>query len=76
MPKVPTTEKPKPVDVLTSLTEQVLAFRYADKTLTLADMARVVSGASRLLRFGDLDERIEYENAALMQLAKRRQLVS
>jgi hypothetical protein len=73
----PVTEvRPKAVDLLTSITEQVLVFRYGDRTITLADMARCVSGASRLLRFGDMDERIETENKALMELARKRQLVS
>jgi hypothetical protein len=73
----PVTEaRPKAVDLLTSVTEQVLTFRYGDRQLTLADLARVISSASRLLRFGDMDERIETENKALMELARKRQLVS
>jgi len=35
-----------------------------------------VSTASRLLRYDNVDERIEVENAVVLQLAKKRQLVS
>jgi hypothetical protein len=35
-----------------------------------------VNVASRLLRFSNIDERIEVENAAVLALAKKRQLVS
>jgi hypothetical protein len=40
------------------------------------DMARTASTASRLLRFSNLDERIETENLAVLALARKRQLVS
>jgi hypothetical protein len=40
------------------------------------DIARVVSASSRVLHIRDLDERISVENAAVMALAKKRQLVN
>jgi hypothetical protein len=71
-----TPERPKALDTLVAVTEIALAYRYAERTPTLSDMARVVSTASRLLRFKDLDERIEVENLAVLALARKRQLVS
>ena len=78
MAKAPTTAEPRPrgIDVLVGVTDIVLAFRFADRTPTLSDMARVVSTASRLLRFSNLDERIETENQAVLMLARKRQLIS
>jgi hypothetical protein len=78
MAKTPTpaAERPKAVDTVVTITETAIAHRYADRSPTLAEMARVVSTASRLLRFSNLDERIETENAAVLLLAKKRQLVS
>jgi hypothetical protein len=70
-----TAERPKSIDTLVNITEQALAFRYTERTPTLSDVARVVNTASRLLRFSDLDERIEVENATVILLAKKRQLV-
>ena len=58
------------------VTEIALAYRYPEKTPTISDMARTVSTASRLLRFSNLDEKIETENIALLALARKRQLVS
>ena len=49
---------------------------FADRTATLSDMARIVSTASRLLRFSNLDEKIETENQAVLTLARKRQLVN
>jgi hypothetical protein len=69
-------ERPKAVDALIGLTELAITFRYTDRAPTLSDVARVVNTASRLLRFSNIDERIEVENAAVLQLAKKRQLVS
>jgi hypothetical protein len=69
-------ERPKAIDVLVGLTDIALEYRYAGKTPTISDMARVVSTASRLLRFTSLDERIEVENQAVLALARKRQLVS
>ena len=39
-------------------------------------IARVVSASSRVLHIRDLDERISVENAAVMVLAKKRNLVN
>ena len=77
MAKAPvTTERPPALDVLVNVSKAAIDFRYADRNPTLADMARVVSTASRLLRFSNFDERIEVENAALLQIAEARQLVN
>jgi hypothetical protein len=68
------TAKPKAVDVLTDISEIVLRFRE-DKP-TIAAIARVTNRASHLLRIGALDERLEVENAATVQLAKKHGLMS
>ena len=73
---VTASERPKAVDTIIAITEHAIAFRLTERTPTLSDVARVVSTASRLLRSSNLDERIEVENAAVLQLAKKRQLVS
>ena len=65
-----TTERPKAVDTIVGITEQAIAFRFTERTPTLSDVARVVSTASRLLRFADLDERIEVENAAVLPIGE------
>ena len=72
----PTAERPKALDVLVGVTEIALEYRYPERTPTLSDMARTVSTASRLLKFSNLDERIETENLAVVALAKKRQLMS
>lgn len=71
-----TTERPRALDVLTSVSQAAIDFRFGDKSPKLSDMARIVSVASRLFRFSNLDERIETENAALLQIAKERKLVN
>ena len=77
MAKAPqNTARPKSIDTLVNITETALAFRFTERTPTLSDVARVVNTASRLLRFSNLDERIEVENAAVIALAKKRALVS
>ena len=68
--------RPKSIDTLANITEQALAFRYPDRSPTLSDVARVVNTASRLLRFSDVDHRIEVENAVTLVVAKKLQLVS
>jgi len=76
MVKPPATiERPKSVDRLIGIVEQAIAFRFTDRPPRLSDVARIVNTASRLLKFSDLDERIEVENAAVLALAKKRQLV-
>jgi hypothetical protein len=76
MAKPPVAERPKAVDALMDITERAVAFRYPNRSPSLSDVVRVVSTASRLLRYSNLDERIEVENAAVILLAKKRQLVS
>jgi hypothetical protein len=68
-------EQPKAVDTLVDITEIAIAFRYVDHTPSLSDMVRLVSAASRLLRYANQKERIEVENSAVLALAKKRQLV-
>jgi hypothetical protein len=75
MAKTPVTEQPKAVDALVGITEQAIAFRYVERTPSLSDMVRLVSTASRLLRYANQKERIEVENSAVLALAKKRQLV-
>ena len=71
-----TEQRPKSIDVLAAITEQALAFRYPDRSPTFSDVARLVNTASRLLRFSDVDHRIEVENAVTLVVAKKLQLVS
>jgi hypothetical protein len=79
MAKAPATElkseTPKAVDVLTNVVELVIPYRYPDRNPSLSDIARLASAASRVLRFSDLDERIETENRAVLALAKKRELI-
>jgi hypothetical protein len=64
------------LDVLVNITDLAVGHRFVDRTPKLVDVARAVSLASRLLRFSNIDERIETENAAVLVLAKRRSLLS
>jgi hypothetical protein len=76
MAKISGTERPKAVETLVDIAERAIVFRFTDKTVTLSDVVRVVGTASRLLRYDNVDERIEVENATVLALAKKRQLVS
>jgi hypothetical protein len=78
MPKIPTAQPSpaKAVDVLTSITQEALAFRFGDKTVRLTDIGKLVIAASRVLNIRDADERISVENAAVIALAKKRNLLS
>jgi hypothetical protein len=76
MAKPSATEKTRAVDCLIGIVEQAVAFRFTERTPTISDLARVVNTASRLLRFGDVDERIETENKVTLTIAKKLQLVS
>jgi hypothetical protein len=69
-------DQPKTLDVLVDITDLAIAHRFVTKTPKLVDVARAVALASRLLRFTDVDERIETENAAVLALAKKRSLLS
>jgi hypothetical protein len=73
---VKTTEQPKPLDALIGIVDLAIPVRFPSRIPTLSDLARLVSAASRVLHIRDLDERIATENGAVMQLAKRRGLVS
>jgi hypothetical protein len=68
--------KPKSIDTLAAITELALNYRFAERTPTLSDVARLVNVASRLLRFDSVDAKIEIENATTILLARKRQLVS
>ena len=72
----PTTERPKAVDTLVGIVDLAITFRFPEKTPSLSDVARVVGASSRVLRIADLDERISVENATVMALAKKRNLVN
>jgi hypothetical protein len=66
----------KTLDVLTAIADLAVGHRFQDRTPRLSDVARAVGLSSRLLRFGDVDERISTENAAVLALAKKRSLLS
>lgn len=78
MAKTPTTTEPRPkaVDVLVNVSELALTYKFPDRVATISEMSRTVSTASRLLRFSNLDEKIETENQVALTLAKKRQLIS
>jgi hypothetical protein len=76
MAKPTAPERPKALDTLVAIIDLVIPHRYPDRDPSLADVARLTSAASRVLRFHDLDERIETENRATLQIAKKLQLVS
>ena len=77
MAKAPTqTEKPAALDVLVSITEEALDFRYADKTVKLMDIGKVVIQASRALNIRGAEERMSTENQAVVQIAKKRALLT
>jgi len=76
MAKAPVDQRPKALDTLVQIVELVIPLRYTDRDPSLSDIARLTSAASRVLRFGNLDERIETENRATLLLAKKLQLVS
>ena len=69
-------EQPRALDTLVAMVDQAVSFRFAERVPTLADIARVVSASSRVLHIRDLDERISVENAAVMVLAEKRNLVN
>jgi hypothetical protein len=76
MAKPPAIERPKALDTLVAIIDLVIPHRYPDRDPSLSDIARLTSTASRVLRFSNLDERIETENRAVLQVAKKLQLVS
>jgi hypothetical protein len=68
--------QPSATDTLVQITEIVLRWRAASERVTLSSIARNTNRASGLLRLRDLDERLECENAATIQLAKKLGLMS
>jgi hypothetical protein len=62
--------------VLTTIVDQAVAYRYPDRSPSVSEVARLASTASRLLRFSNLDERIEYENRCVLEFTKRKAMVS
>jgi hypothetical protein len=70
-----TAERPRVLDTLIGITEQAIDFRYGDRKPTLVDIGRVVIAASRVLHIKDLDERISVENATVLAIAKKRELI-
>jgi hypothetical protein len=67
--------RPTATDTLVSISELVLKFRGVEKP-NLATVARTANRASGLLRIKDLDEKMEVENAATIQIAKKHGLMS
>jgi hypothetical protein len=76
MKKSETTPKPSAsVEALVGIVEIVLKARDVAKP-TLGEIARIAGRASVvLLRISNVDERISVENAAIMAIAKRRNLL-
>jgi hypothetical protein len=68
-------DRPKAVDTLVNIAEIVLQHRGEDKP-RLTTVARVTNRASGLLHYDSLDERLETENAATIQIAKKHGLMS
>ena len=71
-----TTDRPKALDTLIGIVDLATTFRFVDRTPTLSDIARLTSSASRVLRYDNVDEKISVENACVMSVAKRRNLIS
>jgi hypothetical protein len=69
-------DAPKALDTLVAISDLAIGHRFQDRTPRLSDVAKAVALGSRLLRFSDIDERISTENAAVLQLAKKRSLLS
>ena len=74
-PQKPTTE-PKALDTLVAIVDLAIEFRFGEKAPTLADLVRMVGASSRALNIRDRDERASIENAAVMEIARKKQLVS
>jgi hypothetical protein len=76
MAKAPTTERPKTLDTLVALVDLAIPHRFHDRNPSLSSIARLTNAASRVLRFQDVDERIDTENKATLLIARKLQLVS
>jgi hypothetical protein len=59
-------DQPKTLDALVAISDLAIGHRFQDRIPRLSDVARIVALASRVLRFGDIDERISAENAAVL----------
>jgi hypothetical protein len=68
-------DAPKTLDTLVAISDMAIDHRFGERKPRLSDVARVVAFASRVLHIKDLDERISTENAAVLQLAKKRSLL-
>ena len=55
MAKASVTERPKAVEALVGITEQAIAFRIAERAPSLSDVVPVVSTASGMLRYDNVD---------------------
>jgi hypothetical protein len=76
MAKAPTTERPKTLDTLVALVDLAIPHRFHDRNPSLSDIARLTNATSRVLRFSNVDERIETENRATLLIAKKLQLIA
>jgi hypothetical protein len=74
--KAPATERPRTVDVLTQIAELAVSHRFQDRTPRLADVARLTSLASRVLRYDNIDEKISTENAVTLAIARKMALIT
>jgi hypothetical protein len=69
-------ERPKALNTLVAIVDQAIAFRFAERTPSLSDVARLVGVSGRVLHIRDLDERISIENACVMEIARKQSLVN
>jgi hypothetical protein len=53
-----------------------VAYRFPDRTPSVSEVARLAATASRLMRFSNIDERIEYENRCVLEFTQRKATVS
>ena len=74
--KTTESDRPTALDTLTNICELAIEYRYQKKPPSLADLVRLTGAASRALRYDNVDEKITIENAVVMELAKKRGLVS
>jgi hypothetical protein len=69
--KAPADARPKALDTLVEITTLALGHRFPGRTPTLGDVARMVGTCSRVLHIRSLDERIETENAATLEIGRK-----
>jgi hypothetical protein len=70
------TERPRALDTLTNIINEAVAYRFPDRTPSVSEVARLAATASRLMRFSNIDERIEYENRCVLEFTQRKATVS